>query len=129
SKGDERAQLHQLRFASDRRSLRRPYGAVYRGQYLDGEVRTRGDDVQDRRRPDVLLPAARPVRRGGRGADRERLRQGCPSAVADGICRRGAEADRGQPGRLGGMTVKRVWHGWTTPGNVDAYENLLKTYV
>ena len=27
------------------------------------------------------------------------------------------------------MTIKRVWHGWTTLGNADAYENLLKTYV
>ena len=23
----------------------------------------------------------------------------------------------------------RIWHGWTTPGNADAYENLLKTEI
>ena len=23
------------------------------------------------------------------------------------------------------MTIKRIWHGWTTPENADAYENLL----
>ena len=23
------------------------------------------------------------------------------------------------------MTIKRVWHGWTTPGNADAYQQLL----
>jgi hypothetical protein len=22
--------------------------------------------------------------------------------------------------------ISRVWHGWTTPGNADAYESLLK---
>ena len=27
------------------------------------------------------------------------------------------------------MTVRRVWHGWTTPENAEAYETLLKTYV
>ncbi len=25
--------------------------------------------------------------------------------------------------------IIRVWHGWTTPENADAYENLLKTEV
>jgi antibiotic biosynthesis monooxygenase (ABM) superfamily enzyme len=25
--------------------------------------------------------------------------------------------------------IKRVWHGWTTPENANAYEELLKTYV
>ncbi len=23
------------------------------------------------------------------------------------------------------MTIKRIWHGWTTPDNADTYENLL----
>jgi antibiotic biosynthesis monooxygenase (ABM) superfamily enzyme len=27
------------------------------------------------------------------------------------------------------MTIKRVWHGWTTPQNADAYENLLRREV
>ena len=27
------------------------------------------------------------------------------------------------------MTIKRVWHGWTTPENADKYQNLLHTEV
>ena len=27
------------------------------------------------------------------------------------------------------MTVKRIWHGWTTPDNADAYEAILKSDV
>lgn len=27
------------------------------------------------------------------------------------------------------MTIKRVWHGWTTPANADAYEELLREEV
>lgn len=27
------------------------------------------------------------------------------------------------------MAIKRVWHGWTTPENADAYENLLKEEI
>ncbi len=25
--------------------------------------------------------------------------------------------------------IGRIWHGWTTPGNADVYENLLKTEI
>lgn len=27
------------------------------------------------------------------------------------------------------MAIKRIWHGWTTPENADAYENLLRDDV
>lgn len=27
------------------------------------------------------------------------------------------------------MPIRRIWHGWTTPENADAYENLLKTEI
>ncbi|MFC2108769.1 antibiotic biosynthesis monooxygenase [Candidatus Bipolaricaulota bacterium] len=27
------------------------------------------------------------------------------------------------------MAIKRIWHGWTTPGNADVYEHLLKTEI
>ena len=27
------------------------------------------------------------------------------------------------------MTIKRIWHGWTTPQNADAYESLLREEV
>ena len=59
-----------------------------------GGVRARGDDLEDLRGPDVLLPPARPRPRGGDGADRQRLRQGRAPEAADGVRRRSAEADR-----------------------------------
>ena len=91
-----RAQLHQLRFASDRRQMRRAHGAVYRGEEFHGRVRARGDDLEDFRRDAVLLPPARAVGRGGDRAGRQRLRQGRAAAAADGIRGRGAEADLGR---------------------------------
>ena len=27
------------------------------------------------------------------------------------------------------MAIKRIWHGWTTPANADAYRELLRTEV
>ena len=27
------------------------------------------------------------------------------------------------------MTIKRIWHGWTTPGNADAYWTVLRDSV
>jgi heme-degrading monooxygenase HmoA len=27
------------------------------------------------------------------------------------------------------VMITRVWHGWTTPGNADTYENLLRTEI
>ena len=65
----------------------------------DGEGRARGDDLEDRRRPVVLLPAARPVGRGRGEPDRQRLLQGSAEGAADGVRRRGAEAARRQPRR------------------------------
>ena len=94
-----RAQLHQLRFAPDRRALRRPHRALYRGQERLDRIRARGHDLEDLRRHAVLLPAARAVGGGGDGAGRQRLRQGRAAAIADGIRGRGAEADLGVAGR------------------------------
>ena len=56
--------------------------------------RARGIDVQDRRRPDVLLRAAR--HRFGRSDldDHQRILQGCVRAFADGICGRGNQVAR-----------------------------------
>ncbi len=90
-----RAQLHQLRFASDRRQLRRAHRALYRGEELLDGVRARGDHLEDLRGDAVLLPPARAVGGGGDGARRQRLRQGRAAAIADGIRGRGAEADLG----------------------------------
>ena len=96
-----RAQLHQLRFAPDRRQVRRAHGALYRGEELRDRVRARGDDLEDFRRDAVLLPAARAVGGGGDRAGRQRLRQGRAAAAADGVRGRGAEADLGQFGGFG----------------------------
>jgi len=30
---------------------------------------------------------------------------------------------------LPGVTISRIWHGWTTPANADAYETLLRTEI
>lgn len=27
------------------------------------------------------------------------------------------------------MTIKRIWHGWTSPENADVYENLLRDEI
>ena len=74
-------------------------------------VRARGDHLEDLRGPAVLLPAARPLRGGGDGAHRQRLRQGRAAAAADGVRRRGPEADLDLPRRLGRLTA---WADTTT---------------
>ena len=95
--GGGRAQLHAVRLAADRRPVRRAYRAVYRKPQSDGEGGARGDDIEDRRRPVVLLPPARVVG-GGRGEpDRQRVLQGCLEGIADGVRRRGTEAAGGEP--------------------------------
>ena len=95
--GQGRAQLHQLRLAADRRQVRRAHRALHRGEELLDGVRARGDHLEDLRGHAVLLPPARPHRRGGDRARGQRLRQGRAAAAADGVRRRGAEADRGEP--------------------------------
>ena len=107
-----RAQLHQLRLAADRRPVRRAHRALYRGEELLGGDRARGDHLEDLRGHAVLLPPARAFRRGGGGAGGQRLRQGRAAAAADGVRRRGAEADLDQPRRLGRLARRRA-------GNVD----------
>ena len=79
--------------------VRRPHGALYRGEELLDRVRARGHDLEDFRGDAVLLPAARAVGGGGDRAGRQRLRQGRAAAIADGIRGRGAEADLGLAGR------------------------------
>ena len=104
----ERAQLHQLRLAADRRQMRRAYRALYRGEERERHVRARGDHLEDLRRPAVLLPEPRAVGGGGGGADRQRLRARRAAAAADGVHGRDAEADRHQPGGLGRLSCALV---------------------
>ena len=88
----ERAQLLAVRLAADRRQVRRAHVPLPRDPQHLGEGGARGVHVEDRRGPDLLLPAARPVG-GGRGQhDRQRLLQGSVPRAADGVRRRGAEA-------------------------------------
>ncbi len=71
-----RAQLLAVRLAADRRQVRRPHVPLHRGPQLDRADGARGLDLEDRRGPDLLLPAARHLA-GGRGQhDRQRLLQG-----------------------------------------------------
>ena len=106
SEGGERAQFHAVRFAADRPAMRRAHRALYRKPQSVGAHRARSDDVEDRRRPAVLLHLARHSDRGSRGADRQRLLQGSAAAIADGIRGRGAEAGGNFAGRERG--IKRM---------------------
>ena len=62
--------------------------------------RARGVDVEDRRGPDLLLPAARHRDRGRREHDRQRLLQGSLPRAADGVRGRSAEAAERFTGRV-----------------------------
>jgi Fe-S cluster assembly protein SufB len=95
---------------------------TYRGlvKMLKGAERARnfsqarGDDVEDRRGSDLLLPAARHLRRGRHQHDRERLLQGGLSRAAHGVRRRGSEAARCQPGGQRRLTPRRGEQGTVT---------------
>ncbi len=72
--GDQRPQLHQLRFPADRRPVRRAHRALHRSQ----ERRRRSSNTK-RRRPRCPTTSCSTVsarNRGGDRADRQRLRQG-----------------------------------------------------
>jgi len=91
------AQLYPVRQPADRRPMRRPHGSLYRGAQQFEPGRARGDNVQGRRRPAVLLPLARDGRgRGGR-AGRQRLLPRGVAGAADGIRDGGAAVGGDQP--------------------------------
>ena len=96
-----------LRLAPDRRQMRRAYRALYRGEERVGDLRARGDHLEDFRRSAVLLPEPRAFGRGGGGADRQRLRARRAPAPPDGVHGRDAEADRHFAGRLGRLARRR----------------------
>src|SRR5579872_2138364 len=97
-----------MRQPADRRQVRRAHRALYHGAQSDRARRARGDDVEDQRRADVLLPAARLVERGRAVPDRQRLLQRSPERAADGIRGRGAEAVGRQPRRQRGLNMLEV---------------------
>ena len=97
-----------LRFPADRRQMRRAYRALYRGQERERDLRARGDDLEDFRRPAVLLPEPRLVGGGGRGAHRQRLRPRRAPAAAHGVHGGDPEAHRDQPRRLGRLAMQQI---------------------
>ena len=66
--------------------------------------RARGDDLEGRRGPALLLPPARHGRGGGGGARHQRLLPRGAAGAADGVRHRGPEARRHQPRRERRMT-------------------------
>ena len=72
---DRRAQLHAMRFAADRRQVRRAHVPVYRGEERQRAHGARGVNVEDRRRPDFLLQQRGISKRRCRQHDHERLLQ------------------------------------------------------
>ena len=103
--GRRRAQLLAVRLAADRRQVRRAHLPVSRNQEHHREGRARGVHVEDRRRPDFLLPAARPLGRGRGEHDRQWLLQGCLPRAADGVRRGSSETAQRQPRRVGGIRM------------------------
>ena len=107
----QRAQLLAVRLAADRRSLRRAHVPVSRDQEHHREGRARSVDVEDRRRPDLLLRAARHLEGRRDQHDRQRLLQGSVPRAADGVRGRSAEAAghfTGRVGRLGHVARSRI---------------------
>ena len=91
---------------ADRRQMRCPHRALYRGEECVRACRARGHHVEDFRRQAVLLHAARLERRRGGGADRQRFRARRAAAAADGIHGGDTEADRRLARRLCWMMTR-----------------------
>ena len=94
-----RAQLLAVRFAAAGRPVRRAHVPVPGSEEHVVAGGARGLDLEDRRGPDFLLPAARDLERRRGFDDRARVLQGSVPRAADGIRRGGAEAARREFGR------------------------------
>src|ERR1700744_4261697 len=79
--------------------MRGAHGSLYRKPQQIRAHRARSDDLKDRGRSVVLLPAARHSAGRGGVAHRQRLLQGSAAAIADGICRGSAKVGGHQFGR------------------------------
>src|SRR6056297_1395787 len=84
--------------------MRRAYLPLSGSLESDRDDRARSDDVEDQRRPALLLSPARYVGGGRDLDDRERLLQGSPARAAHGVRRGGPEPALGQPRRRGRLT-------------------------
>src|SRR5262249_42703900 len=81
----------------------------HRGEELVVAGRARGEHVEDRRGPDLLLQAARPVGRRRGEHDRQRLLQASVPEPTDGVRGRGTEAaGREFGGERGGIVEPRA---------------------
>ena len=107
-KADGRPQLLAVRLAAHRRQVRRAHVPVSRNRQHEREGGARSVHVEDRRRPDFLLPPARPLGRGRGEHHRQRLLQGRLPRAADGVRRRSAEAAEREPGRIGRITMLEI---------------------
>src|SRR6516225_3725434 len=87
--------------------MRRAHRALYRGEELVGDLRARGDDLENLRGRPVLLHPARPQPGGGGRPRRQWLRQGCAAAAADGVRGRGTEADLDLARGIGWINARR----------------------
>ncbi len=105
--GAERPQLFAVRLAVAGRPLRGAHLPVHRGAQPDRPGGARGEHVEDRRGPDFLLQAARPLDGGRDQHDRQRLLQAGVPEPADGVRRRGAETAGGEPGGERGLRPGR----------------------
>ena len=86
-----RPQLHPVRLAADRQRVRSAYLSHHPERAPGCPFRTRGQHLARERRPDVLLPPARPDGRRHAESGGQRLLQERVQAIADGIRRGGAE--------------------------------------
>ena len=102
-----RPQFHAMRFAADGQQLRRAYLPVHGSQESERDGRARGEHLEDRRGPVVLLPAARHLRRGRGQHDRQRLLQGGFQGVADGVRGGSAEPAQRELGRRRRLVQRR----------------------
>ena len=99
---EERRQLTQLlavRLDAHRRPLRGAHLPLHRRPEHHLADGARGLDLEDRRRPALLLRQPRPRRRGRAVDDRQRLLQRGLQGAADGVRGRSAPPPRGQPRR------------------------------
>ncbi len=96
---DRRPQLHAMRFAADRRQVRRAHLPVHRGEEFLCPHGARSLHFENRRGPVVLSAAARTEDRRRGFHDREWLLQAGLPRTADGICGRSAEAAGRELGR------------------------------
>ncbi len=109
--GHRRAQLLAVRFAAAGRQVRRAHVPVSGSAEHLVAGGARSVHLEDRRRPDLLLPPARHLDRRCRLDDRARILQGSLPRTADGVRRGSAEIARSESRRKRWISAAiRQWH-------------------